>query len=141
MLHQGTVAGDIRIRQSRASNRVEAICHKEGRKRRRRLRKKRHYDPCGITPAFGGTSEFRCLTERQNWSLNLCCFEEHWTKYLIETVYQISGKPIFGNPRVPVLGKWIYTVPINPFGMNKLQMGLAEEIEIYIYNALLLGLQ
>jgi hypothetical protein len=72
---------------------------------------------------------------------NVCCFDDDHTITMFDHVKQLHNTMKFGDPRLPVMSQWIYSIMINPFALGLQDMSIAGEVELYIYYSLYLARQ
>jgi hypothetical protein len=73
--------------------------------------------------------------------MNVCCFEEEHTPMLLSQVRHLHDLMKFGEPRLPVLSNWMYSLVINPFALSREEFQIAGEVELYIYYSLYIARQ
>lgn len=70
---------------------------------------------------------------------NVCCFEDGYSAMMFAHVEQLHELFRFGDPRMPVLSTWLYSIFIDPMAMSPEEFRVAGEVELYIYYSLYLA--
>lgn len=71
--------------------------------------------------------------------MNVCCFEEKYSNKLLNLIRNMPLTKLFGEPRLPVMSQWLYTILVNPLILTVEEQQIAGEIELYIYYSLYLA--
>lgn len=70
---------------------------------------------------------------------NICCFNDEYTNMMFDMVKHLHDIMKFGDPRLPVLHNWIYSILIDPITLGFDGIQIAGEVELYIYYSLYLA--
>jgi hypothetical protein len=82
---------------------------------------------------------FDFMTKGKIALTNICCFEKERAKELMAHAGQLQKLFPLGELKEPNLTYWLYTIPIDPDVLSVVEMALAKEAGICIYNAIYLA--
>jgi hypothetical protein len=88
-----------------------------------------------ITHPNDGTAAFDMMKDNQPAIVNFCCFEKGKQEDVFEVIRELTKAPV----RTPDTEMFLYSFPINPFGLTREELMLCGEVEFYIWYMLYLA--